>query len=119
VNRDTIFRLDEALARVDDDRDIFHTMAELFVEQGPKDLAETQAALAAQDAVALARSAHRLKGAILQFCAPAAFEATKELEELGKTGDLKSAVEVCAKLETELVRLLDALRQLVSKGFPA
>jgi HPt (histidine-containing phosphotransfer) domain-containing protein len=119
MSHDMIFSLDEALARVDHDRDIFHMMATLFVDQGPKDLAETRAALAAQDAAALARSAHRLKGAILQFCAPAAFEATKELEELGKTGDLKSAVEVCAKLETELFRLLTALRQLLNKGFPA
>lgn len=119
MSHDTIFSLDEALARVDHDREIFQLMAQLFVDQGPKDLAETQAALAAQDAVALARSAHRLKGAVLQFCAPAAFEATRELEELGKTGDLKSAVEVCAKLETELLRLLVALRQLLDKGFSA
>jgi HPt (histidine-containing phosphotransfer) domain-containing protein len=119
MSQDTIFSLEEALARVDQDRDIFQAMAELFVDQGPKDLAETQAALAAQDAPALARSAHRLKGAILQFCAPAALEATRELEELGKVGNLKSAVEVCAKLETELVRLLAALHDALDKGLPA
>jgi len=119
MSQDTIFSLDEALARVDDDREIFQTMAELFVDQGPKDLAEAQAALAAQDAAALARSAHRLKGAILQFCAPAVFEATTELEALGKAGDLKAAVAVCAKLETELLRLLAALRQVIEKGLPS
>lgn len=119
MSQDTVFSLDEALARVDHDRDIFQTMAELFVDQGPKDLAETQAALAAQDAAALARSAHRLKGAILHFCAPAALEATRELEELGKADNLTAAVEVCAKLETELLRLLAALRHMLEKGLPA
>lgn len=119
MSQDTIFSLDEALARVDHDRDIFQTMAELFVEQAPKDLAETQAALAAQDAAALARSAHRLKGAILHFCAPAAVEATQTLEELGKAGNLTSAVEVCAKLEMEVLRLLAALRHVLDKGVSA
>lgn len=119
MSDNTIFSLDEALARVDHDWDIFQTMAELFVEHGPKDMAETQAALAAQDATALARSAHRLKGAILQFCAPAALEAAKQLEESGKAGDLKSAVLVCAKLETELLRLLGALRHVLEKGLVA
>ena len=119
MSQDTIFSLEEALALVDHDRDIFQAMAKLFVEHGLKDLAETQAALAAQDATALARSAHRLKGAILQFCAPAAIEATNQLEELGKAGDLKSAVEVCAKLETELLRLLAALRHVLDKGLSA
>ncbi|MBI3356332.1 MAG: Hpt domain-containing protein [Nitrospirae bacterium] len=117
MSHDTIFSFEEALARVDHDWDTFQMMAELFVEHGPKDLAETQAALAAQDAAALARSAHRLKGALLQFCAPAALESAKQLEELGKAGDLKSAVEVCAKLEMELLRLLVGLRYVLDKGF--
>lgn len=119
MSQDTIFNLDEALARVDHDEDLFRMMAELFVDQGPKDLAETQAALAAQDAAAVARSAHRLKGAILQFCAPAVFEATKELEALGKAGDLLSAARVCAELEKELLRLLTALRHVLDKGCSA
>jgi HPt (histidine-containing phosphotransfer) domain-containing protein len=116
MNQDTVFDLDEALARVDHDADIFQTMAELFVEQGPQDLAAAQAALAARDAAAVARSAHRLKGAVLQFCAPSVLELTKRLEELGKAGDLESASDVCDRLETDLVRLCEALRRFASKG---
>ena len=119
MNPDPIFSLDDALARVDHDTEIFQIMAEIFVEQGLKDLADAQAALAAQDAPALARSAHRLKGAILQFSAPTVFEATKQLEELGHAGNLESAVAVCATLEIELLRLLAALRQLLEKGLPS
>ncbi|MGQ0665787.1 MAG: Hpt domain-containing protein [Nitrospiraceae bacterium] len=119
MSHEAIFNVDEALARVDHDRDCFQTIAELFVEHGPKDLAETRAALAAQDAEALARSAHRLKGAILQFCAPAALEAATQLEALGKAGDLTSAVAVYSTLETELFRLLAALRNVLNKGLAA
>ena len=119
MNHDTVFSLDDALARLDDDRETFLMIAELFVDQGPKDLADMQAALAAHDAAAIARVAHRLKGAILQFCAPSALAATKELEELGKAGNLESAAVVCAALDTELRRLLAVLRQLLEKGLPA
>jgi HPt (histidine-containing phosphotransfer) domain-containing protein len=113
---EAVFNLEEALARVDHDLEIFQTMAEIFVEQGMQDLAEAQAALAAQDAPALARAAHRLKGAILQFCAPTVFHATKELEDFGKAGNLGAAVAACATLERELRRLLTALRQELEKG---
>jgi len=119
MSHDAVFSLEQALARVDHDGEMFQAMAELFVDQGVKDLADTRAALAAQDAAGLARAAHRLKGAIIQFCAPAVFEATKELEALGRAGDLAAATTACATLETELLRLLAALRQHVEKGLPS
>ena len=88
MSQDSVFSFDEALARVDDDRETFQMMIELFIEHGPKDLADTQSALDAGNAPGVARSSHRLKGAILQFCAPAALHACKELEESAKAGNL-------------------------------
>lgn len=113
--RDAIFSLREALARLDDDVELFQTLAELFVEQGPKDLADTRAALSAQDAAALARAAHRIKGAVLQFCAPTVLDAARRLEELGRAGDLKEAAAACARLEEALLCLLDALRHHIRR----
>jgi HPt (histidine-containing phosphotransfer) domain-containing protein len=94
-------------------------MIELFLEHGPKDLADAQAALASRNAAALARSSHKLKGAILQFCAPAALLACKELEESAKAGNLTHAGELYATLEQEVLRLLAALRQVLDKGMAA
>lgn len=111
-----IFSLEAALAGVDHDRETFQAMAEIFMEQGPKDLADAQSALAAQDPRALARSAHRLKGALLQFCAPTVLAVTKELEELGGQGNFHAATAACARLDTELGRLLAALRETLDKG---
>lgn len=116
MKQDTVFDLDEALARVDHDTDIFQTMAEIFVEQGPKDLAAAQAALAARDPAAVARSAHRLKGAVLQFCAPSVVDLAKQLEERGKAGDLAPAQAICDALDAELRRLCMALRHYLEKG---
>ena len=82
MSQEPVFNLTEALTRVESDEDLFQTLAELFIEQAPLDMAATQAALDAGDAKALARAAHRMKGAILQFAAPRLFEFTKELESL-------------------------------------
>lgn len=119
MSQEQIFSLDEALSRVDHDRETFEMMVDLFLEHGPKDLADAKAALGAQNAVGVARSSHRLKGAILQFCAPASLHACKILEETAKTGNLHHAEALYATLEQELLRLLDALRHERDKGLAA
>ncbi len=116
---DSVFNFEEALARVDDDRETFQMMIELFMEHGPKDLADAQMALGAGNAAGVARSSHRLKGAILQFCAPAALRACKELEEAAKAGNLAHGGQLYAMLEQEFQRLLAALRQVRDKGMAA
>ncbi|NGZ95194.1 MAG: hypothetical protein CV089_03500 [Nitrospira sp. WS110] len=119
MTQDPVFDIDEALARVDHDRETFDMMLDLFVEHGPKDLAEAKAALDVQNAVGVARSSHRLKGAVLQFCAPAALDACKALEETAKAGNLAQAEALYATLERELLRLLYALRLERDKGLAA
>lgn len=119
MDQDPTFSLEEARARLDDDRETFQMIVELFLEQGPKDLAEARAALDSRNAVGLARSSHRLKGAILQFCAPAVLQACKDLEAAAKGGNLQDAGGLYAILERELLRLLSALRQVRSKGIAA
>jgi HPt (histidine-containing phosphotransfer) domain-containing protein len=119
MSQDRVFSFDEALARVDDDRETFQMMIELFMEHGPKDLMEAQSALDAGNASGVARSSHKLKGTILQFCAPAALHACKELEESAKAGNLANGAQQYATLEQEVQRLLVALRQVYDKGIAA
>lgn len=119
MDQDPIFSLKDALARLDDDRETFQMMVELFLEQGPRDLAEAHTAVDAQNAPALARSSHRLRGTILQFCAPAALQACKDLEETAKAGTVTNAGVLYVTLERELLRLLDALRQVRDEGMAA
>ena len=119
MSSEPVFNMEEALERVDHDRETFQMMAEIFLEQGPKDLREAQAALAAGDMAALARSSHRLKGAILQFCAPAVLAVCKELEEVGKAGNQGRAAELYPLLEQELTSLLAALHDVLDKGLAA
>lgn len=119
MSTEAIFNLDEALDRVDRDLDLFRTLVELLLEQGPKDLAEIQAALASGDPLALSRTAHRLKGAIAHFSSPALYESINDLESLGRRGTLEHAPTVYARVETGVQRLLDALRDVLAKGVQA
>lgn len=119
LNQHPAFNFDEALARVDHDRETLLMMVELFLEHGPKDLAQAQAALASGDAAGVARSSHRLKGAILQFCAPAALQACTVLEDSAKAGNLTHGGELYATLEQEIHRLLAALRPILDQGMAA
>lgn len=111
-----IFNLDEALARVDDDMEFLCTLMTMLLEQAPNDLVAIQAAIAAGDPAAVARTAHHLKGAVLQFSSPALYESLKELEGLGRAGRLSDAAPVYAHVETGLQQLLDALRAILAKG---
>ena len=119
MSDDTVFSMDEALARVDHDQETFQMMIELFMEHGPKDLADAEEALDAGNAAGVARASHKLKGAILQFCAPAALQACKELEESAKAGNLTHGGQLYASLEQEFHRLLAALRQARDEGIAA
>lgn len=111
-----IFNLDEALARVDDDMDFLRTLMAMLLEQAPCDLRAIQAALAAGDPDAVARAAHHMKGAVLQFSSPALYASLKELEALGRAGRLECSAPVIAQVETGLQQLLDALRAVLAKG---
>ncbi|MCP9440579.1 MAG: Hpt domain-containing protein [Nitrospira sp.] len=115
MSHDQAFDLQEALSRVDDDRETFQLMVEAFLEQGPQDLAAIEVALEKRDAGAVAKSAHRLKGSVLQFCAEDAVRAAKAVEAAGKDGNLPEAERIFPALKTELERLLGALRAAAEK----
>lgn len=113
-----VFDLPEALARIDGDRELFLTLADLFLQESPKEFAAVRAALSSHDSAGLARAAHKLKGSVMQFCAPRLFGSTKHLEELGRQGRLAAAEPVCTEVARQLAELHDALRQLIIGGLP-
>ncbi|MCP9456262.1 MAG: Hpt domain-containing protein [Nitrospira sp.] len=119
MSSEPIFDLKEALSRVDDDYETFRMMAEVFLEQGPQDLAAIETALEQREAGAVAKAAHRLKGSVLQFCAGAVVEAAKAVEAAGKGGDVEEAARFFQQLETEMVRFCEALRTELERDLAA
>jgi CheY-like chemotaxis protein/HPt (histidine-containing phosphotransfer) domain-containing protein len=106
------FNMQEALARVDGDRELLGEMAALFLEEYPRFLAQIQEAISKKDSSALSYAAHTLKGSVGNFAANAAFDAAFILERIGRQGDLTQAPAALAQLETTLTQLMPALTKL-------
>ena len=119
MNRTMVLNLSEALNRVDGDQDLFLTLAQMFLEESPKEALAARAALERQDGAGLAAAAHKLKGSVMELCAPRLFESAKRLEELGRLGEFAAASSVCVDVETRLDEVHAALRELITGGFPS
>jgi signal transduction histidine kinase/CheY-like chemotaxis protein len=109
--------LDEgaALARVGGDHDLLAELAETFLEDCPRMLAELESAVARRDAPEVQRCAHGLKGAVGVFARGPAFEAAERLEAAGRTSDVRGLDEEHDTLRRELQRLRPLLTNLLAQ----
>jgi CheY-like chemotaxis protein len=98
-----------ALQRVGGSRDLLRQLADLFLKESVKLLAEIRQTIANADAPRLRRAAHTLKGSADCFSAKPAVEAAQRLELMGRDGNLARAEEALAALEAEMARLTPAL----------
>ena len=106
------FDLTEALARVDGDHELLAEMAELFLEESSRFIKDIQTAVENSDTQTLTYAAHTLKGSVGNFAATEAAEAARQLEQMGRKGDLTGADIQLAHLEAALARLTPALTEL-------
>ena len=97
------------LDRVEGDRALLEEMVAIFLEESPRQLAELMEALARSDAPAAERAAHKLRGAVGNFSAPAAAAAAEKAERLARAGDLDGARAAASTLDQELERLRPVL----------
>jgi PAS domain S-box-containing protein len=100
------------LAAVDGDRRLLRQLARLFLADYPRNLAQIKNALRLGDAQALAKAAHKLRGAVGNFAAMKVSAAAELMETLGREGDLLTANELLAMLESELSFFSDELKRL-------
>jgi two-component system sensor histidine kinase/response regulator len=86
-------------------------VAVAFLEHLPVLLAELDHGLSHGDHAAVQRVAHNLKGSVGNFAHARSFELAVRLEQLGRSGSLDGAAEICA----ELHRASDELADLLSE----
>ena len=99
------------------DRNLLREVATAFLEHLPVVLAELDQGLSGRDHAAVQRAAHSLKGSVGNFAHTRSFEVALRLEELGRSGSLEGAAEVCAELHRatgELVSLLGEFTEPVA-----
>jgi two-component system, sensor histidine kinase and response regulator len=102
----------QLLERIDDDRTLLGELVELFRADYPASLSAAEQALEAQNAEALQRIGHSLKGALSNLSARAASAIASDLEVLGKTQNLSHARTTLDRLNVEIQRALSALELL-------
>ena len=119
MDKTAVLDLSEALSRADGDRDLFFTLARLFLQESPKEAAAARAALERKDHAGLAVAAHKLKGSVMEMCAPRLFESTKRLEELGRQGSLLKPRRSVQMSRACLAEVHAVLRDLIAGGSPS
>jgi len=93
--------------------------AELFASEGPKQLADIEAALASGSCEAVMRAAHTLKGSVSLFAAPPATAAARRLETLGREGTREEFPAAWADVQRHVGELMRALKELYAPGTEA
>jgi HPt (histidine-containing phosphotransfer) domain-containing protein len=108
----------EALAQVEGDVELLVELAEAFLEDYPRLLAEIDEALAGRDSAALADAAHALKGSIGYFGSRAAYRAAERLETLASASRLDGWADAYEELTARLEQLKTALLALSKTPSP-
>lgn len=89
--------------------DFITELIDTYLEDAPKLFGEMKAALAANDVDGFRRAAHSLKSNSANFGATSLAALAKELEMMGKAGNLTGADELIARAEGEYARVEKAL----------
>ena len=101
------------LSGLGDDVELARKLVSIFLEQSPKLVTQIRAAIDADDAQALRRAAHALKGTISNFPLGPARGAAATMEGFGFDGDLAGARDAFPVLEQEVERLKTLLPAMI------
>jgi CheY-like chemotaxis protein len=100
---------DELLERINGDLGFLSELLDVFRKDYPQQIQAVRQAITDDDASALQRVGHTLKGSLGNLAAPMASRIATDLESMGKSGNLARAGIRAAELEEELVRVAEIL----------
>jgi len=102
----------DLLALVGNDVDTVSELARLFLEDGPRRLADIESGLEAHDHEAVRIAAHTLKGSAGSICGRRTADAARRVEQFAEARDLTGARIAFAALAREVDELQQALKRL-------
>lgn len=87
------------------DLTLFHDLIDTFLSDSPARLEAAQAAVAAGDAEGMERAAHGLKSSSANMGALGLASLCKQIEMLGRSGQVAGAAELVARARSEFERV--------------
>jgi HPt (histidine-containing phosphotransfer) domain-containing protein len=109
MSTDGTIDLDGLLERCGGSKDLVHKIAQKFAETGPGMVAQVREAIVGQDADAVYRAAHQLKGASATMGAVRLASVAADIEMLGREGNVHGAAERISALEAEFQKAVPML----------
>lgn len=94
--------------------DVLKEVLELFLEDVPGRIERLRAAWQGGNAVALQCAAQSLKGSAANVGATALLGVCRQLDELGRSGDLSSAAPLVTALDGEFARVQSEIKTLMT-----
>jgi CheY-like chemotaxis protein len=112
----SVFDQARFMDRLEGDEMLITEIVGMFLEECPKLMHSVCQAVTQDDASALERAAHKLKGSVADMAASQAVKAAQCLEQMGRQGDLKDAGAALQTLESAIDHLTPELRKLEKKA---
>lgn len=106
--------LDQLLETIGGDREAFRDLVQSFLDEGPELVKRLQRAAAANEADGLRRAAHTLKGSAVDFGAVALARLCREIEALGRAGEVAAAAAKVEETVLEYKRAEVGLQNILS-----
>lgn len=114
-----VLNLESTLARFGGDRNLFHEMADILLDDAPQVMQDLRDVVKRRDSTAIRAKAHALKGLVLGCGGERAGHSAQLVEDAGHRNDLKSVDAQIASLERNFNEFLEALRARVSNRVTA
>lgn len=111
-----VFNATAALARLGGDTRLFKDLIGFLQEDGPGMLVKLRDAISQANAEQVARTAHKLKGLVVNFDAHPTAAAAQQLESMGLANDLTGAPAEVELLATHLAELQRQLREYLAQA---
>jgi len=110
---DVIFNKEEFFRRNNGDLDIALGLVTIFIESSPKYILPICTSLSEGSAVALCKSAHKLKGAAAVLSLPLLTETARRIESMAEAGDIEKAGHLLPELEQQCAQAVKVFQELL------
>jgi HPt (histidine-containing phosphotransfer) domain-containing protein len=113
INADQALDYERVEEATGGDPEFVRELMDLFMEDARERVEELRSAVTGQDADAVARSAHKLKGSSSNVGAMRVSELAKILEDRGRAGDVSGTAPMVTQVELELAKVGPAIDHLL------